>query len=77
MQQDGAELTVEGRSTTLVALSDFVGNLGTTEFFKKPIEIVDSKVESDPGTRGAEIIKFTVKAQLAAAPGGGGGSPAR
>lgn len=77
MQQEGAELTVEGRSTTLVALSDFVGNLGTSDFFKKPIEIVDSKAESDSQGKGAEIIKFTVKAQLANAPGGAGGSPAR
>jgi type IV pilus assembly protein PilN len=77
MQQEGGELTVEGRSTTLVALSDFVGNLGTSEFFKKPIEIVDSKVESDSQARGTEIIRFTVKAQLATAPGGAGGSPVR
>jgi type IV pilus assembly protein PilN len=79
MQQDGADLTIEGRSTTLVALSDFVGNLGTSDFFKKPIEIVDSKVESQTqgqGAREVEIIRFTVKAQLATAPGGTGGSPA-
>ena len=76
MEQAGGDLTIEGRSTTLVALSDFVGNLGTSEFFKKPIEILDSKVDSDGQTRGVEIIRFTVKAQLAAAPGGAGGSPA-
>ena len=28
LQQDGATVTIEGRSTTLIALSDFVGNLG-------------------------------------------------
>jgi type IV pilus assembly protein PilN len=79
MQQEGGDVTLEGRSTTLVALSDFVGNLGTSEFFKKPIEIVDSKVESSAQAGGSnvELIKFTVKAQLAAAPGGSGGSPAR
>jgi type IV pilus assembly protein PilN len=79
LDQEGGDLTIEGRSTTLVALSDFVGNLGSSSFFKKPIEIVDSKVENDsPGGQGGlEIIRFTVKAQLAAAPGGAGGSPAR
>ena len=79
LDQEGGDLTIEGRSTTLVALSDFVGNLGSSSFFKKPIEIVDSKVENDAqgGQAALEIIRFTVKAQLAAAPGGAGGSPAR
>lgn len=76
LQQEGADLTIEGRSTTLVGLSDFVGNLATTGFFKKPVEIVDSKVESDTRAKGPEIIRFTVKAQLAMAAGGTGGSPA-
>lgn len=75
MEQKDGDLTLEGRSTTLVALSDFVGNLGTTEFFRKPIEIVDSKVENE--AQGLEVIRFTVKAQLATAPGGAGGSPVR
>jgi type IV pilus assembly protein PilN len=72
MSQQGADVTIEGRSTTLIALSDFVGNLGSNDFFKKPVEILDSQVESGtaPGAQGAgnEIIKFTVKAQLAHAP---------
>jgi hypothetical protein len=37
---------------------------------------VDSKVETDNQAKDVELIKFTVKAQLAAAPGGAGGSPA-
>jgi type IV pilus assembly protein PilN len=76
MQQTGGDVTIEGRSNTLVALSDFVGNLGTSDFFKKPIEIVDSKADAGPNNA-TELIKFTVKAQLATAPGGTGGSPAR
>lgn len=76
MAQDGANLTIEGRSTTLVALSDFVGNLATDTFFNKPIDIIDSKVESDSQGRGIDVIRFTVKAQLAMASGGAGGSPA-
>ncbi len=74
LQQAGGDLTIEGRSTTLVALSDFVTNLGTTEFFKKPIEIVDSQVETGLNEQqGPALIKFTVKAQLTTAPGGAGG----
>lgn len=69
MEQEGADLTIEGRSTTLVALSDFVGNLGASDFFTKPIEIVDSQVEARNSVQtGPELIRFTVKAQLASAP---------
>jgi type IV pilus assembly protein PilN len=77
MQQTGGEVTIEGRSTTLVALSDLVANLGTTPFFKKPIEIVDSQVDNQQQQgAGPELIKFTVKAQLVNAPGGSGGAAA-
>jgi type IV pilus assembly protein PilN len=84
--QNGAELTIQGRSTTLIALSDFVGNLGTNALLVKPIEIVNSEVDA-AGARSAgagqtpvETIKFTVKAQVAGAAsngGGRGGAPAR
>ena len=68
MNQQGAEVTIEGRSTTLIALSDFVANLGSDDFLKKPIEIVDSQVETvtgAPAGSGVDLIRFTVKAQLA------------
>lgn len=75
MTQSNTDVTIEGRSTTLIALSDFVGNLGANEFFKKPIEILDSQVEaataSAPGGAAVDLIKFTVKAQLATAAGPG------
>src|SRR5262249_55446722 len=71
MKQDGADVTIDGRSTTLIAVSDFVTNLGTTELFNRPIEIVSSQVEgagAAPQPGAPEVIRFTVKAQLAAAP---------
>jgi type IV pilus assembly protein PilN len=73
MEQKEGAVTIEGRSTTLIALSDFVGNLGSTPLLAKPIEIVNSQVETTTNTagpRGAppiETIKFTVRAQLAGA----------
>jgi type IV pilus assembly protein PilN len=77
--QNGAELTIQGRSTTLIALSDFVGNLGTNALLVKPIEIVNSEVDAaaarsaGAGQTPVETIKFTVKAQVAGvAPSGGG-----
>jgi type IV pilus assembly protein PilN len=87
MVQNGPELTIQGRSTTLIALSDFVGNLGNNPLLIKPIEIVNSEVDTSsaaqarPGQPAAETIRFTVKAQVAGvAPkgrGGRGAAPAR
>jgi type IV pilus assembly protein PilN len=83
MAQTGADLTIQGRSTTLIALSDFVGNLGNNPLLSKPIEIVNSEVEPVPaaaagGSAPVETIRFTVKARLAgAAPGGRGAAPER
>lgn len=77
LNQTGGDVTIEGRSSSLVGLSDFVANLGTTEVFKKPIEIVDSQVETPAGASSTEVIKFTVKAQLAVAPGGTSAPAAR
>lgn len=78
MVKNGPELTIQGRSTTLIALSDFVGNLGTNALLLKPIEIVTSEVENTsgqaaPGQPAAETIKFTVKAQVAGVANGRGG----
>jgi type IV pilus assembly protein PilN len=88
LEEKNNDITIEGRSTTLIALSDFVANLGQNPLLKKPIEIVDSQVESrngtQAGTQAVDLIKFTVKAQLAGAPSSaapagrrGGGPPAR
>lgn len=70
LKQEDGEITIAGRSTTLVAVSDFVANLGSSEVLKKPIEIVNSQSESvaPAGGQGSgvELIRFTVKAQIAA-----------
>jgi len=70
LEQDGTALTISGRSTTLIALSDFVGNLGRGSMLQKPIEIVQSRVESVSGAAAqggppVELITFEVKAQIA------------
>ena len=89
MVQNGPELTIQGRSTTLIALSDFVNNLGTNPLLIKPIEIVNSEVDpssknvaqASGGSPAVEMVRFTVKAQVAGvAPkgrGGSGAAPAR
>ena len=85
MVQNGPALTIQGRSTTLIALSDFVTNLGTNPLLIKPIEIVSSEVDKSssatqarPGVPAVEMVRFTVKAQVAGvAPKGRGGRKRR
>ena len=86
MQQEANQVTIEGRSTTLIALSDFVGNLGGGELLQKPIEIVNSQVQPASGVgaqASPELIQFSVRArintpaQTVAEPAGRGGRGAR
>lgn len=73
LKQTGADVVLEGRSTTLIALSDLVGNLAMLQVFERPVEIVDSQVEpagtgaSSSGVT-ADLIRFTVRARLAGMP---------
>ena len=67
MQQQEVQVTIEGRSTTLIALSDFVGNLADGDLLQQPIEIVDSQVVPATGTGAQavpEVVEFTVAAQM-------------
>ncbi len=81
LEEAGDGVTIEGRSTTLIALSDFVGSLGTSALLKKPIEIVNSQVEAatngPTSGAGGDVIKFTVKATLAEAGPGGAAAAAK
>ena len=47
MTQKGNDFTIDGMTTSLTALSDFVANLEASAWFKKPVEIVDSQVQPD------------------------------
>lgn len=67
LKQAGSELTIEGRCTSLNALSDFVSGLEASNLFERPVEIIDSRVEAATGAM-PELIRFSVKArQLAKA----------
>jgi type IV pilus assembly protein PilN len=57
---DGAVL-IDGRCTALTGLSDFVGNLEASGYFKRSIEIVSTVSESTPQPPG-EMTRFTIKA---------------
>ena len=76
LEQKPDDVTIEGRTTTLISLADFVANLGTNKLVEKPIDILNSQVEANTGgpkEQADELIKFSVKAPLAkpatAAPG--------
>ncbi|BCS33859.1 hypothetical protein TBR22_A30870 [Luteitalea sp. TBR-22] len=60
LNQAGADVTLEGRTTTLTALSDLIGNLENSGVFSRPVEIVSSEIESGRGQ--ADLMKFTVRA---------------
>ena len=71
LEQKSDAVTIEGQTTTLISLADFVANLGTNKLVAKPIDIIDSKVEASSSSQkdqGPELIKFSVKAPLAQPP---------
>ena len=62
MRQNGTEIVIDGRCTSLNALSDFVSGLTESSLFERPVEIVDSRVEPATNTM-PELIQFSVKAR--------------
>ena len=62
MKQDAQGLKIDGRTTSLTALSDFVGNLEASGYFARPVEILDSQVETSPSAH--DLVKFSVRAQF-------------
>jgi type IV pilus assembly protein PilN len=58
--QKGDDIVLAGMTTSFTGLSDFVANLETSTWFKKPIDIVDSQVMTD--AKNGDIFKFSVKA---------------
>jgi type IV pilus assembly protein PilN len=60
LRQDGYDVTMQGRCLSLTSLSDFVGNLEASRYFKRPVEILSSEVVS--GQQGSpDLIQFTVR----------------
>ena len=57
--QRGPDFTLEGRTTSLTALSDFIANLESSPWFKKPVEIVDSAVDQSPN---GDLVRFSIRA---------------
>jgi type IV pilus assembly protein PilN len=66
MKQDADGLRIDGRTTSLTALSDFVGNLEASGYFARPVEIIDSQAEASAqaAQAGLDVVKFTVRVQF-------------
>ncbi len=62
MKQAGTDFTIAGMTTSMTALSDFIANLEATKWFKRPVEIVDSQVQTD--AKAGDLVRFSVKAAL-------------
>jgi type IV pilus assembly protein PilN len=60
LTQEGYNVTLEGRCLSLAALSDFVGNLESTRYFARPVEIVETEVMSGQ-VNAPDLISFTIK----------------
>ena len=60
------EVAIDCQCTTLTALSDFVGALEASNLFERPVEIVDSQVQPPAQAGLPELIKFSVRAKVAA-----------
>lgn len=66
LREEGQFIVIEGRTTTLIGLSDFVNNLGTNDVLQKPIQIMDSAAEASTDNKSAapELVHFKVRAAL-------------
>ena len=68
MEQSGDTLTIQGRAMTLLAVSDFVRDLGASDLLLKPIDIPNTQVESvaaaAQGQPAIDVIRFTIRAAI-------------
>jgi type IV pilus assembly protein PilN len=78
LKQQGADFTMAGFAGSMPTVADFVANLEATQWFKRPVEILDSQEQPDAKT--SDLVKFSIKAVLndpdtGAAAGGRGTKP--
>ena len=59
LRQSDEGVVVQGRATTLTALSDFVANLESSGQVTPPVELIDSQTEDTPQ---GEVVRFELRA---------------
>lgn len=62
IKQTGSDFAIAGLTTSMTALSDLVANLEGTGTFRRPVEIIDSQMQSDPKT--GDLVRFSIKASF-------------
>ena len=62
LTQTGSDFALAGMTTSMSAVSDFIANLEGTKWFRKPVEIVDSQMQTD--AKAGDLIRFQLKAQF-------------
>ena len=60
LKQAANDVTIDGRSTTQVSVSDFAANLVSSGYFGKSVEIVSTTTETTTTPPG-QLIKFVIK----------------
>lgn len=60
LRQQGFEVTIDGRCLSLTSLSDFIGNLEASRYFKRPVEILSSEVVAGEDG-GPDTIRFSIR----------------
>ena len=65
LKQQGAVVQMEGRATSLTAVTDFVERLQDSGVFDRPVEIVSTSMELLDDT---SVVRFAVKAQARGQP---------
>jgi len=64
IKQKDDDVVIEGRTTVLTSLTEFVTNLEASGYFKKSIDIVNTTAEAGQANA-SELIKFTIRASFA------------
>jgi type IV pilus assembly protein PilN len=63
MKQSGPTVQIDGRATSLTAVTDFTERLQNSGYFQKPVEILTTSTEAIDD---ATVVKFSVKADAVA-----------
>ena len=61
LRQEGADITVQGRATSLTVLSELVVALESSGYFTLPVDIVDSQFESQAE---GDVVRFELRAEF-------------
>ena len=64
LRQVDNTIVIDGRCTAITGLSEFVGNLEATGYFKRSIEIVSTTTETTTTPAVGEMVRFSIKADF-------------